>query len=162
MTAVPDQRLLDLIRDHSYTPHHKILTCAHDVERELKKRALKVGYDPLDPDGIRLLALMGIDIVIAGDSAPGTWQLVRHDHCKVTWRYQGRPGYDGGCGAESAPQRHWNAVCTLDFDHPESHESWGASGTGPVASWGGLIPHSVSHQDCTILATSHETVSTGG
>jgi hypothetical protein len=27
--------------------------------------------------------LMGIDVVVTPDSAPGSWRLIRHDHCEV-------------------------------------------------------------------------------
>jgi hypothetical protein len=74
-------RLGQLIREHCYTKYGKVLLCAPDVERALKEVAMDVtSRDPLE---FTMAALMGINVIIAGDSPPGTWTLIRHDHCEV-------------------------------------------------------------------------------
>lgn len=72
-------RLLGLIKEHSWTKYHKVLTCAPDVEQFLQRHASPIGQH----EDTVLMSLMSIDVVVAGDSAPGTWQLIRHDHCQV-------------------------------------------------------------------------------
>jgi hypothetical protein len=145
--------LLELIKLYSGTPHRKVLLCAPDIERQLFRETIAPEY------GLTswLASSTGIDVVVAGDSAPGTWQLMRHDHCKVILGYQGRPDYQGGCNAESGPAGRFNTVCTLDPCHPRQHEAWG-SGSEPVMTWPGEdgepLPGRVTHSGCTILGTS--------
>ena len=84
MTTDGFPRLEELIRQHSWTPHWKVITCAPDVERALSAMSVKARTSslPIDPEAA-IAALMGISVIVSEDSAPGTWQLVRHDHCKV-------------------------------------------------------------------------------
>jgi len=84
MTTDGFPRLEELIRQHSWTPHWKVITCAPDVERALSTMSVKARTSslPIDPEAA-IAALMGISVIVSEDSAPGTWQLVRHDHCQV-------------------------------------------------------------------------------
>jgi hypothetical protein len=88
------ETLIALIREYSWTRFHKVLTCAPDIEMELQKHTSPIGYS----EDTVLLSLMSIDVVVAGDSAPGTWTLVRHDHCEVQYPLDiyGEPDYQRG------------------------------------------------------------------
>ena len=148
-----NERLVALIREHYPTPHRKVITCAPDVEQFLRDHSTP----PALGEDITMASLLSIDIVVAGDSAPGTWQLIRHDHCKVITSYQGSPDYEGDCGAESGPPGPLNAICTLDLGHRLAHEAWGVARDHPAMMWAGpdgkFPPSRVSHQECTIIAT---------
>lgn len=119
-----DERLLSLIKEHSGTPCQKVLLCAQDVADDLMGRAVKAS--PVYPGMPDLAWYMGIDVVIAGDSAPGTWRLVRHDHCEVIHPVF-EPSFD-------------DVVIT-----PDSAQ--------PPGTWR-LEPGTVSHEKCTIIAES--------
>ena len=80
--------LIDLIKEHSWTKYQKVLTVAPDVYEALP-------LNPVVTNGMQLGdawlgSLMGIDVVVSEDSAPGTWRLVRHDRCEVHYP----KGYD--------------------------------------------------------------------
>jgi hypothetical protein len=75
----PIDPLLALIREHSWTPCRKVLTCAPDVEQQLQKTASPIGPS----EDTVLMSLTGVDVVVAEDSPPGSWRMVRHDHCQV-------------------------------------------------------------------------------
>jgi hypothetical protein len=70
-----------LIKEHSGTKCQKVLTCAQDVADALAHISTPTPPRlPWEPD---LAALTGIDVVVSPDAAPGTWRLLRHDHCDV-------------------------------------------------------------------------------
>lgn len=78
-----DPRLLSLIKEHSGTRCQKVLTCAQDVlDAVTAASAPAAPRMPWEPD---LSWALGIDVIVAPDSAPGTWRLVRHDHCTVEY-----------------------------------------------------------------------------
>jgi hypothetical protein len=78
--------LLALIKEHSWTRHRKVLLCAPDVFTYLQaasdKAAESEPWTPGSPEAV-LAPLMGIEVHVAQDSPPGSWRLVRHDHCEV-------------------------------------------------------------------------------
>jgi hypothetical protein len=101
----PFPLLQDLIRAHSWTPHHKVLTCAPDVEKALQAIPVREMKPPLPADPRAVLnSLLGIVVIVSEDSPPGSWQLVRHDHCEVVEVM--REG-DGD---------HWNAGDRMDIN----------------------------------------------
>jgi hypothetical protein len=70
-----------LIREHSGTKYQKVLTCAQDVADALAD--VSTPAPPRMPWEADLTFLTGINVVVSPDAAPGTWQLLRHDHCEV-------------------------------------------------------------------------------
>lgn len=73
--------LAELIKEHSWTKYHKVLFCAQDVADDLASECAPAA--PPMPGMADLTWLVGIAIVVTPDSAPGSWRLVRHDHCEV-------------------------------------------------------------------------------
>lgn len=70
-----------LIKEHYGTKHAKVLLCARDVANALADVSTPGPHRmPWEPD---LASLIGINIVVNPDAAPGTWRLIRHDHCDV-------------------------------------------------------------------------------
>jgi hypothetical protein len=74
--------LLALLKEHFWTRHHKVLLCAEDVAGYISSQYAPPAQRPSWEEA-SLIAIMGIDVVITPDSAPGSWRLVRHDHCAV-------------------------------------------------------------------------------
>lgn len=118
-----DDTLSSVLIEHLQKPkYRKVLICSPDVEEAIRK-ILSGPSGNLAPIGTPMM--FGIDIVVAGDSAPGTWRLVQHDHCEVGW-----------------PESEWTKIGYTD--------SGGIIYTAPIDSDRGTV----SHANCTILATS--------
>jgi hypothetical protein len=118
MGIVTTDQLPGLIREHSGTPYQKILICAPDIEQWLKENS-----SPRSPEvspGVMAMLLTGIDIIVAEDSAPGSWRLVRHDHCEV--HLPERPSI----------REPWvsHENCTIIAEHPEASKEPCSPGAG--------------------------------
>lgn len=77
-----EQALPDLMNEHAGTPYWKVLLCAQDIADALA--GTYTPAPPKTPGEADLTVMMGIDVTVTPDSAPGTWRLIRHDHCAVT------------------------------------------------------------------------------
>jgi hypothetical protein len=113
--------LAALIKTHYWTRGYKVLLCAQDVADDLAGSSAAPAA-PRRPWEMGLDTLMAVNVIVTPDSPPGSWRLVRHDHCTVNLA----TGEDGHPDLEKSYVSHEG--CTVLGESPGS----GPAGDVPV------------------------------